>query len=193
MRAALFVAVSFALVLIMPLRSHGQMLPRRDTVVIAPGTKIRAVLQGGRRHEGRLISIGRDTLLTERAGGTTAPLLTHDITKLEVSTGRHRPVLKYAAIGALGAGIAGGLAGAVTFKPCKTDEAFGCFLAPKTRGEAIRVGGGIGAVLGLVGGSLLGLIGRERWQDVRLDSRFARVSLVTPRYRSPGLGLAMSF
>ena len=190
MRTAMLAATSLALTLATPVRSNGQAAAPSDTLAIAPGTMIRAQLEGGRVHRGRVLALGRDTLFTEWAGGATAALLLREITRLEVSAGSYRPVLRNAGYGLAGAGMVGALAAAVAYEPC-----YGCFFAPANRTDAAKMGFLLGGTLGLVVGGLTGLVSQEEWRRLPLDARFARVALVMPPgpAPSPGIGIALAF
>ncbi|MFL5620320.1 MAG: hypothetical protein ACJ79A_18245 [Gemmatimonadaceae bacterium] len=130
-----------------------------------------------------------DTLLVrwpEFANTVAVPL--SEISRLEVSTGRHRNVVKGMVLGTVGVGTAGALLGAISYKPCTSN----CFLAPSDRGESAAVGGIVGGTLGLVIGTLAGLVSHDTWQRVPLDGRRVAVT-VRPRAQGAGLGVALEF
>jgi len=114
-------------------------LPAQESRV-APGTRVRFELRSGERFDGRVISLGRDTL---EAGfppnGVAARYPLGNISKLEVVSGQRRPVLRGLAVGAGVGVVVGGLAGALSYSPCESKEIFGCLLAPTSRSESATV------------------------------------------------------
>lgn len=110
------------------------------------------------------------------------------ITRLEVSTGRHRNVLKGLGMGVGIGGVGGLIFGAVAYQPCTGP----CFLAPSDRGESAALGGIVFGTLGLVVGGLVGLQSHDTWQRVPLDHE--RVAFaVSPRAAGTGLGVRLRF
>ena len=113
------------------------------------------------------------------------------ISRLDVSTGRHRKVLKGAAIGTLSAGAVGAILGAATYQPCES-SGFDCLLAPTSASGSAVVGGVLGGTLGLIVGTLVGLPKRDDWHQVSLDASRVAVA-VTPRGRNTNVGLSLKF
>jgi hypothetical protein len=160
---------------------------------LQPGTRVRITQPGQQPRIAAVVTGSGDTLFVrwpEFANTTAIPLA--EVSRLEVSTGRHRNVLKGALVGTLSAGAVGGVLGAATYAPCTSTEAFGCLLEPAGRGESALLGGVVGGVLGLIVGTLVGLPSREGWQRMPLDTRRVSVA-VTPRASSTGLGLSVRF
>lgn len=160
---------------------------------IQPGTRVRITQPGQEPRIAAVVTGSGDTLFVrwpEFATTSAVPLA--EVSRLEVSTGRHRNVLKGALVGTLSAGAVGGVLGAATYTPCTSTEAFGCFLEPAGRGESALQGGVVGGVLGLIVGALVGLPSREGWQQMPLATRRVSVA-VTPRPSSTGLGLSVRF
>src|SRR5690349_4843425 len=139
---------------------------RAQQSALAAGTKIRVQLRSGARHHGRVVRSDHDTLVAEWAGGSTPAFPASDILQLEAVTGRHRSVRRTALIGAVGGAALGAIGGALLYKPCETTEFAGCFFAPKDRGESARVNGLVFGVVGLIGGGVVGLVPRDRWERV---------------------------
>ena len=159
---------------------------------LAPGARVRITRQGATPLVATVVSRSRDTLVVrwpEATGPVALPFA--GMTRLEVSTGRHRRVLKGMGFGAAIGLAAGSIAGAVSYKPCDTTQPFGCFLAPESRGQATAEGGLVGGVLGLVVGALVGIPVREGWQRVSLTER---VSVgITPGADAARLRVALRF
>lgn len=157
------------------------------------GTRVRITQEGQQPRIAEVVTGRADTLFVrwpEFASTTAVPLA--EVSRLEVSTGRHRKVLRGAVVGTLSAGAAGFVLGAATYSPCTSTEPFGCLLAPTSRGESAAVGGAVGGVLGLIVGTLVGLPNREGWQRMSLDARRVAVA-VTPRASSTSLGVTVRF
>ena len=160
---------------------------------LAPGARVRITTAGSERQIGTVVAQRGDTLLVkwpEVANAVAVPLA--GISRLDVSTGRHRRVVKGLVLGTAVGGATGALIGAASYEPCDTTEFMGCFLAPKSRMESAAVVGAAGGVLGLVVGSLVGLARHERWQPVSLGER--RVAFaVTPRAHATRVGVSLRF
>ena len=168
-------------------------LPAQESRV-APGTRVRFELRSGERYDGRVISLGRDTLAAGfPPNGVAARYPLGDVTKLEVVNGRRRPVLRGLALGAGVGVVVGGLAGALSYSPCESTEIFGCLLASQSRSESATIGGAALGAVGLVIGGLQGLIPRDRWQRLPLDGTSARFNLRSLPAGGSGLGLALAF
>ncbi len=164
-------------------------LPAQESRV-APGTRVRFELRSGERYDGRVISLGRDSL---EAGfppnGVAARYPLGNISKLEVVSGRRRPVLRNALIGSAVGVVVGGVVGAASYEPCE----LGCWIGPNSAGESAALGAVVlGVPLLLVGGAL-GLIPRDRWERVPLDGNAVRFNLRTLPAGGHAVGLALAF
>ena len=167
---------------------------RAQVSAVAPGTKVRFELRTGERLEGRVISLRPEAL---EAGfptnGATAKYQITDIAKLEVVQGRHRPVLRGAAVGT-GAGlILGGAVGAMTYSPCESTEFLGCLLAPSSRMQSAAMGATLLGLAGLVVGGVQGLIPRDQWRRVQVDGSIVRLNMRALPSSGTGIGLALAF
>lgn len=167
---------------------------RAQESAVAPGTKVRFELRTGERLEGRVISLRPEAL---EAGlptnGATARYPLTDIAKLEVVSGRHRPVLRGLLVGT-GAGVVlGGAIGAMTYEPCESTEFLGCLLEPESRMQSAAMGGVLLGVAGLIVGGVQGLIPRDRWQRVQVDGSAVRLNLRALPGSGTGIGLALAF
>ena len=183
--------VSFALAVL--LTGIGGVPVRAQQSALSPGTKIRVQLRSGARHHGRVVKTDHDTLLAEWAGGSTAAFPVSDILQFEAVTGRHRSVRRKAAVGGVIGASLGAIGGAVFYKPCETTEFAGCFLAPKGRAESAQVNGAIYGVIGLVGGGVVGLFPRDRWQRVTPGGNGVRFTHHSLPGGGRGIGLALGF
>src|SRR5215218_7860205 len=171
-----FVAALLVILLARPDALTGQ--SAQSASAIRPGARVRITQEGQKPRVAVLVAPGADAV----------PLA--EVSRLDVSTGRHRKLLKGALVGTLGAGTVGALLGAATYSPCESTEFFGCFMEPTSQGESALLGGIVGGALGLIVGTLAGLPTRESWHQVPLEAR--RVALaVTPRGRATGLGVSL--
>jgi hypothetical protein len=160
---------------------------------IQPGARVRITHAGQNPRIAVVVARSADTLLVRWPEYTNAVAVPFaEISRLDVSTGRHRNVLKGAVVGTLSAGAVGAVLGAATYTPCESTEFLGCFLAPTSAAESAAVGGVVGGVLGLIVGSLVGLPARDDWRRVSLDEQRVAVA-VTPRGRGTDLGVSLRF
>ena len=183
-----FVAVLIAVLLASPPTLRGQSAAPAGT--LAAGSRVRLSRLGAKPRVGIVVEQTADTLRVrwpEFSNSVAVPLA--DVSRLDVSAGRHRRVLRGMALGTLSVGALGAAVGAFAYQPCTSTEAFGCLLAPTNRSEAVAVGGVLGGTLGLVVGSLVGLQSHESWKEVPLDSRRVAISL---RPRADGAGVAVT-
>ena len=160
---------------------------------LLPGARVRITQAGEKPRVAIVVAQSADTLHVrwpELANTVALPIA--DISRLDVSTGRHRSVLKGMALGAAGVGALGAALGAMTFQPCESTEFLGCMFTPASRGDAALLGGAIGGVVGFVAGSLAGLVPREHWQ--RVSAADARVSAaVKPGAHGTALRVSLRF
>jgi hypothetical protein len=160
---------------------------------LASGARVRITNAGSEPRIATVVARQGDTLLVrwpEFASAVAVPLA--EISRLEVSTGRHRRVLKGMALGTAAGGVTGALLGAASYEPCESTEFMGCFLSPESRMQSAAFGGVVGGALGLVVGSLAGLARHENWKRVSLDERRVAVA-VTPRAHGTRLGVSLRF
>ena len=154
---------------------------------LMPGTRVRVTHPGEGTRTGTVVALTPDTLEVRLAGHAEAshmPL--SQVTRLDVSLGRQRHLLRGAGIGFIVGGAVGAATGAAAESDCG--------------GEMFCLGAGGGAVvggvfLGSVGGIIgliAGVVPSERWERVPLAAR--RISLVSPSSRhGHGVGLKVAF
>ena len=160
---------------------------------VGPGARVRITQTGQKPRTAVVVARSADTLVVrwpENSNAVAVPF--GQISRLDVSTGRHRKVLKGAAIGTVSAGTIGAILGAATYQPCESTELFGCLMASSSASESAVLGGVVGGALGLIVGSLVGLPKRDDWHQVSLDASRVAVA-VTPRGRSTNVGLSLTF
>ncbi|HKP16287.1 MAG TPA: hypothetical protein VJT85_09480 [Gemmatimonadaceae bacterium] len=166
---------------------------RAQTSPVAPGTKVRFQLRSGGRLEGRVVSLGPEALeASVPTSSATERYPLADIAKVEVATGRHRPVLRGVVVGTGAGVIIGAAVGAMSYSPCESTEFLGCLLAPESRAQSAAMGGAVAGILGLVVGGLQGLIPRERWQRVQVDGNTVRLNLRALPHNGTGIALALA-
>ena len=185
------IAGLLALALAHPAALLGQAAPTAAT--LAPGARVRITTSSSGRQIGTVVARQGDTLLVRWPEFTNAVAVPLDgISRLEVSTGRHRRVVKGLVLGSAVGSATGALIGAATYEPCEATELFDCFLEPESRMQSAVVSGVVGGVLGLVAGSLAGLARHEKWKQVSLGER--RVAFaVTPRAHGTRVGVSLQF
>jgi hypothetical protein len=183
-----------ALLLVLLVRPD--VLPGQATTLatsVQPGARVRITHAGQKPRTAVVVAQRADTLHVRWPEYTNAVALPFaEISRLDVSTGRHRKVLKGAALGTLSAGAVGAVLGAATYTPCESTEFLGCLMAPTSASESALLGGVVGGVVGLIVGSLVGLPARDDWRQVSLDEHRVAVA-VTPRGRGTDLGLSLRF
>ena len=160
---------------------------------LVPGARVRVTQAGAKPRTGIVVAQTADTLRVRWPDFSSPDALpVASISRLEVSTGRHRRVLKGMGYGAA-AGIAvGGIIGAVSYEPCDSTEFLGCLLAPESRTQSAAWGGMVIGTLGLVVGTLAGIPSREGWQQVSLAERRVSVA-IRPGAHTTRLGVALRF
>ena len=120
---------------------------------------------GGERQVGTIESVTGDTLHFRADGGSSVSLKPSEITKLEVSAGRHTAKAKWAAIGFLAGAAAGAGIAAATYTPCR--DSFACIGDIGGRKGSIGLGAIFGALAGGAAGTLWGTRRQETWTPVR--------------------------
>ena len=156
---------------------------------ISPGSRVRVTHPGEGTRVGTVVALTADTLEVRFAGRSDAALMSLDqVSRVDVSRGKERRVLRRAGVGFLvGAGI-GAVSGAIAESQCDPATDFICLGAD---GGALLGGVFLGAVGGIVG-AIVGLAPSERWERVHVERR--RIGIVAPATSSGrGLGLALSF
>ena len=141
------------------------------------------------QYVGTFVTWEADTLVTE-SNGEILTLPIDWVTKLEVSQGQQSYTVEGAIIGLLVGGVAGAFTGYVTYEEC-VGRGFSCLGA---FGLGFNVG--VGAVIGGLGGLVLGAITgasskTDRWQEVPLDR--LRVSLGPQRDGRFDFGASVRF
>lgn len=141
---------------------------------LAPGTRVRVTHPGEGTRTGQVLSLTADTLEVRLDGRSeTAHMPLEQVSRLEVSRGLQRQLMRRAGIGFLAGATVGGVAGALAGSDCRPND----ILCPGTGGGLIIGGvffGTVGGVLGLVAG----VIPSEKWERVVVQPR--RISLVAP-------------
>src|SRR4051812_11643497 len=108
-----------------------------STAPMLPGARVRITQIGEQPRVAVVVARSADTLLVrwrEHAKTVAVPLA--EISRLEISSGQHRNVVKGIALGTLTGGTVGALLGAAIYSPCTSNEAFGCMMAPASAGES---------------------------------------------------------
>jgi len=157
---------------------------------LVPGARVRiATRDEAKSRIAIVVAHTADTLsvrLPEFSNTVAMPL--DEITRLDVSTGRHRNMVKGIVAGTVAGGTVGALFGAISYQKCTSQ----CFLAPEDRAQSAAVGGVVGGALGFVVGSLTGLARQDDWKRVPLEGKRVAVS-VRPRGLGAALGVKLEF
>lgn len=156
---------------------------------LRPGDRIRITQAGEDPRVSILVAQNPEELVVQGPKFETdeaVPL--GQITRLEVSTGRHRNLLKGMGLGVGIGGTAGLLLGAAGYQECTGM----CLMAPDGRGESAAIGAALLGTLGLVVGTLAGIPTHDHWKRVPLDGGRAPAT-VGLKVQSRGLGLALKF
>jgi hypothetical protein len=156
---------------------------------VVPGSRVRVTHPGEGTRVGTVVSLTADTLAVRFAGRSDAALMSLDqVSRVDVSRGSERRVLRRAGVGFLVGAGGGAVFGAIAESQCDPATDFICLGAD---GGALLGGLFFGAVGGIVG-AVAGLVPSERWEHVPVERR--RIGIVTPATSSrKGLGLAIAF
>src|SRR5215218_8168437 len=103
---------------------------------LVPGARVRIARAGEKPRVAIVVAHTADTLQVrwpEFANTVALPLA--GISRLDVSTGRHRKVVRGMVLGTVGVGALGAAVGAISYQPCTSTEFMGCFLAPESRAQ----------------------------------------------------------
>lgn len=157
----------------------------RHALAVGDRVRISAPTLGGGPRLVRIVASSADTLVVRPvdARGFTVTVPLTDIQRLEVSSG-HRPrKARFALIGLAAGSVVGAVVGAASYSdPCVKDPAICAGWFYETRGGDEFAGAIAGALLGTVGGAVLGQVWqRETWTALPL-TRVVRLELA-PRAR----------
>jgi hypothetical protein len=156
---------------------------------IAPGSRVRVTHPGEGTRVGTVVALTADSLEVRFAGRSDAAHMSLDqVSRVDVSRGRERRVLRRAGVGFLvGAGV-GAVTGAISESQCEPEKEFICLGAD---GGAFLGGMFFGALGGVVG-AVAGLAPSERWERVHVER--PRIGIIAPATgNGRGFGLALSF
>jgi len=159
---------------------------------LAPGARVRITAPDQRlkNEVGGVEAVQGDSLVFVAKGSRQAIALT-DVTRIEISAGRRKQLLKHMGIGLAAGAVTGGVIGAVTYEECVPEGFLDCLLASDNRGEEAVLGGAMLGVVGLVAGTVAGLIRRpERWESVELP---LAVAIGSSRRGGVSLGFSRAF
>lgn len=155
---------------------------------LAPGARVRIALEQAdtRPMIGRLIAVTRDTLLVRTAAADSIAVPLSEVRRLDVSTGRYRPILKGMGLGFLIGAATGALIGAADGDD---DAGFIAFSA----GEKAALGAVLFGGLGTVAGGLVGAASpTDRWTQVSPRRTGVRIQ-VHPRPDAISVAISAAF
>ena len=184
------IAALFLLLLARPDALVGQAKAPAPAASLVPGARVRIKTRDDAKPRiAIVVAHTADTLsvrLPEFANTVAMPL--DEITRLDVSLGRHRNVTRGIVVGTVAGGTVGALVGAMSYQKCTSQ----CLLAPEDRAQSAAIGGIVGGGLGFLVGSLTGLARQDDWKRVPLDGKRVAVS-VRPRSHGAALGVTLEF
>lgn len=163
----------------------------RDTPTIAVGSRVRVTHPGEGRRVGTVLAFTSDSLTVRWAAAGLSTLPLAQVTRVEVSRGRHPRKLRGAGRGFLVGASAGAPLGAAQYEKPECSGSTGLSFCQDFGRGGSAVGSGI--LIGIAGAAVGAIVGsrrRDRWHEVTLDAKRGRVVLVTPSTREPSLGLA---
>jgi hypothetical protein len=182
-----------AALLLLLLAQPDALVGQTAAAALHPGARVRITQAGEKPRVSIVVAQSAETLLVRSPEfSNTVALPLADISQLDVSTGRHRNVVKGMVLGTAIVGTIGAVAGAISYQPCTSTEFLGCLLAPESRSDSALLGGVVGGALGFVAGSLAGLVPREQWKRVPLANRRVAAA-VMPGAHGTGLGVSLRF
>ena len=160
MRAVVFGLSVLIAAMAVPARGEAQMPARGARVRVATdSSRIVGVLSASTADSLRIA-------LTQRNADTVSVAVS-SIRELAVASGTRRHVRRGLVYGAVGGAVLGATVRYIGFTPCDEPGLLGCYLEPKTRGQATAVGAGIGALLGTAIGAIVGaFVVTDRWTIV---------------------------
>ncbi len=173
--------------------------PARPTLVATPavGSLVRVTLPPdstgkSQRVEGTLLASSLDSLHVAWRTGDASTLSIADVPRLEVSLGRHRPVLRSIGMGTvIGAGSLALLTAMSHDDSCPSS---GCGWFYVSRGEAATFAGILGAVGGAVVGGIVGAVRTtERWHTVSRGRAPGRIAVTPQLGGSNGVRVRVAF
>ena len=153
---------------------------------VAPGTRVRITVPGEARRVGTVVAIVGDTLVAQWERGGARGVALSQLSRLEVSRGRHRRPWRGAGLGlALGATV-GAVVGAATYEGCEGRANCMELGGPGTNAVAAAL------VIGVAGAAVGGVLGASRpteaWRSVPRERLRVGITMLPG-----GLGLALSF
>ena len=157
--------------------------------LLRPGDRIRITQVGEDPRAAILVAQNPEELVVQGPKFETDEAVPfRQITRLEVSTGRHRNVLEGMGLGIGIGGAAGLLLGAVAYP----ERCTGMCIMAGSRGESAAMGGALLGTLGFVVGTLAGIVSHDSWQRVPLDGERAPATIGL-QASARGVGVALRF
>jgi len=196
LRSARLAAVLLAtLTTLAPHAVRAQSTTRSGTdLVPVSGSLVRVTLQqpNARGHrprvQARVLTAGPDSLRLAWLSGDTTTLALHDMSRLELGTGPHRPILSSIGMGTVAGGFGLGFLAALSYDDGSCT--FLCF----SRGEVAGIAGMIGAIGGAAVGGIVGLSRTtERWRTVHRAVEQTRVAVTPVLGQSRGVQVRVAF
>ncbi len=145
--------------------------------VLSPGDAVRVRYTGVfQPYEGRLVSIGRDSLVLELSNSNHLlfAIPRAAVEEAWVRGGHHRKTLNGVGIGFLAGAATGAVVGAIAYQPCSSGGGLfgsGSDCVDFSRGTYAAAGALLGAVAGVVIGGIAGYATHgQSWEQVQLPA-----------------------
>lgn len=134
-------------------------------VEIKEGDKVRFKLSNGTKIVGRVVQINSEEIgLIPRWTKYERLFQIEGLTRIDKSLGRQRNFKKYFVTTLAASTIFVSSYSALTWEPCISEGFMDCFMAPRSKTEAFKMGAIIGGLIGLPLGFIVGyFIKEERW------------------------------
>ena len=159
---------------------------------LQPGERVRVLTVSGSSQVGVVSRTSSDSLMLISGTGTEW-LRQGDVTYLERSVRRHRKFARNLAVTVGSVAGVSGMIAAIGWKECKSNQLFGCMMAPESRMDAFLFGGVVGGVLSVPVGVLVGLaLQYDEWAPVNGAAQSGSSMSIRPLL-DRGLGASVSF
>ena len=173
----------------------GMALPEPSWAQVQPADRVRILTVNGATLTGVVTEASGDSIALSAVVGQGAPhwVRNPEIALLERSAGRYRQFARNLALTTLSGAALGGMAGALTWTKCVSNEFLGCLFHPESRSDAFWFGSVVAGAFSVPVGILLGLaIQYDRWEPVQKSGATGSSFSVMPRL-DRGVGVSASF
>ena len=167
LRSGVFLLLLIILLVVSPVHLLGQQIGIRE----GNRVKLDVPSMSNNKFVG-IVSELSDSTLVLRSGYYTYMIPFESIDKVSVSAGKRRHVGRGAALGLLGGAALGGMIGFISYEPCTEEGFMACFLRPESSTDAAMMGSILGIVPGTLIGMLIGLRKTDHWEKIPNEMLF---------------------